>query len=596
MKKIQFKSLFIAFALAIGVSAVAQDVIVVDQGLGTLEDAIIANGGDKIYQLKAGQWYGLKSLFEVSDSTLGGEGKSLTIIGEETDGMPAIIQVGNAADGAVFDALFKVFADLTLENLFLSAQDFAGVTGKGILTLNAPVTLKIDRCIIDPAGVNRTWGGGDQADGARFYLTNSQIFNNGHMLGANDGGFMGGMAWDTLWVENNSFISSGQDFIGTPFHSVPNNQFIWVNHNTFMWHDVWIKKSYNDQNNFFTNNLLHDISIFAQQYFWGQFFPDYKQGNTMLSLTCIDTLELEGGGLETLPSERVAYWAYNNQYNSPGLRELPQYSVDNQGGLDGKINPLYLIPMLWEEAVPDYYTGGIEVVSPMDSSREARILADDVNWPYMKYLGNTYDVDPMYNNEKIGWVNDSLGLHIIDMYRGWLWKDSTATPTADLPSYFYKPDEWAGTPNAEFPVVWPRFDGSYTNPALMNASIEGLPLGDLNWFPTAKAQWMAEKDAIEAHIMSLSEEKYQLVGTDKLYQSSRFSVYPNPANDVLQLSSDSEMKSVKLYDLTGKVVEQIDLNGALSQEINISNLKNGIYFLEASTVTGETFTSKIVKQ
>jgi len=420
--------------------------------------------------------------------------------------------------------------------------------------------------------------------------------NNGHMQGPNDGGWLGGMAWDTLWVENNTFVSSGQDFIGTPFHNVPNNNFIWINHNTFLWHDVWIKKSYNDQNLYFTNNLMQDISIYSQLYAWGQFFPDYKQGNTMLSLLAIDTLETDpdnGGGYETLPSKRNMFWQYNLQWNTPQLLSIPQL------GQDSGFTPIYCIPMLWDEDVPLAYTGGVEVVSPADSSRENRILADKTNWPNMKYNNNWYDAlgDPAWNNPMIEQINDSMKINITSWWGALIWA-SPAYKFDGTPSYNYEVDKWAGTPNEEFPTVWPRFDGTYSNAAMLTASIEGLPLGDLNWYPADKARWMAERSEIEAHILALNEERYELapgVGIQDVSTSAAFSIYPNPANDVLHIASDTELNSARVFDVAGKLVKEVNIGGAFSNALDISELNNGVYILEIETVTGESNTSKILK-
>jgi len=223
----------------------------------------------------------------------------------------------------------------------------------------------------------------------------------------------------------------------------------------------------------------------------------------MLSLTCIDTLMVDGqGGTESLPSERRMFWEYNLQNSSPQLKSLPKKAVD-----DGHL-PLYIIPMLWDENVPLEYTGGIEVISPTDSSRENRILADDANWPYMKYDHNWYDKDPMYSNPQIYNTNDSMIMNIMDWYGSRIW--SNGAEFDGTPSYNWEVDKWAGTPNIEYPIVWPRFDGSYTNPELLSASIEGLPLGDLNWFPAQKYLWLSERDQIEAHILSLNEQQYPL--------------------------------------------------------------------------------------
>ena len=419
---------------------------------------------------------------------------------------PPVIQVGVDYDGSTQRCLFRISSNMTLRNVFLADQDIAGNAGPAIIELDAPVKLIIENCVIDPAGREQTFRGNSPADGSKLFLSDNLVLNHGHMQGPNDGGYLGNIQWDTLWVENNTFVSSGQDFIGTSVHRIPNNQFIWINHNTFFWHDLWLKKSYNDQDFYFTNNLMHDISLFPQLYYWGQFFPDYKEGNTMLSMTCIDTLLVDGqGGTESLPSARRMFWEYNLQNSSSQLRSLPKKAVD-EGHL-----PLYIIPMLWDENVPLDYTGGIEVISPADSSRENRILADDANWPYMKYDHNWYDKDPMYSNQQIYNTNDSMIMNIMDWYGERIWADGSAFD--GTPSYNWEVDKWAGTPNNEFPTVWPRFDGSYTNPELLSASIEGLPLGDLNWFPVQKTLWLSERHQIESHILALNEYQYP-IGAD----------------------------------------------------------------------------------
>ncbi|MCP4310417.1 MAG: hypothetical protein GY790_04075, partial [Bacteroidetes bacterium] len=320
MRKIFIRTSVVAMCMFLGTALIAQDTVTVDQGLGTLEAAIAENKGDVVYKLTAGAWYGLTSIIEVNDTTMG-DGLGLVIIGEKTDGLPATIQVGVDGAGAIFPLLIRTFNDLTIKNVFLTTQDFSGVSGPRVLGIAGKAKVVVDNCVIDPSGVNQTFAGGVPADGSQLWLTNNLIMNNGHMQGPNDGGWIGNVGWDTLWVENNTFVSSGQDFIAAGFHQVPNNNFIWINHNTFLWHDVWIKKSYNDQNFYFTNNLMQDISIYSQLWAWGQFFPDFQQGNNMLSLLCIDTLETDfvngDGGYETLPSKRNMFWEYNLQWNTP---------------------------------------------------------------------------------------------------------------------------------------------------------------------------------------------------------------------------------------------------------------------------------------
>jgi hypothetical protein len=592
MKKMKNKvhKLLLTGALLMGfgiTTMAAQDTLVVTPGLGTLNAAITTHGDAKIYKLQAGQWYGLDAIIETSPAWTG-----LTIIGEKTTGLPAVIQVGNASDGSVFPSLFNLFSNLTIKNVFIADQDFSGVIGTTVMNLQATVRVVIDRCVIDPAGINYTFGGGATGDHSKLFLTNSLILRNGYISSPNDGGWIQNIQLDTLWVENNTFPSSGQDFLARGFHSQPTNGFIWINHNTILWHDVWLKKSYNDPNYFFTNNLMVDPSIYAQLYSWGQFFPDYRQGNTMLSLTCIDTAYYDDGNgklvLETLPSQRKMFWQRNLQYNSPQLKSLVSNAKTKYNG------DLYLIPMLWDKDTPKDYAG-IPVVSPADSSRENRILNDRTQWPLMKYNHNMYDIDPQWVDPKITQMEDSVGTFI----NGWFGANIFGDKTIDLnklPGYNWDIDSWNKVPMGEYPKTWPRFNGAYTNAALLTASTEGLPLGDLNWFPAQKAKWEANQEAIMNHILALNEEQFVFTGINKVSKESSLSTYPNPVNDVLTVNSANALKSLDVYDVSGKLIKKIEMQNSRSRDINISTLKPGVYLLKGVSETGETYTRKFIKK
>jgi uncharacterized delta-60 repeat protein len=69
-------------------------------------------------------------------------------------------------------------------------------------------------------------------------------------------------------------------------------------------------------------------------------------------------------------------------------------------------------------------------------------------------------------------------------------------------------------------------------------------------------------------------------------------VYPNPVKDILhlQLNNFSTLQSVKIYDLQGKIVLQ-----DTKDNLNLSNLSNGLYLIKVITSDGE-FTKKFIKE
>ncbi|MCW5518323.1 choice-of-anchor B family protein [Aureitalea sp. L0-47] len=65
------------------------------------------------------------------------------------------------------------------------------------------------------------------------------------------------------------------------------------------------------------------------------------------------------------------------------------------------------------------------------------------------------------------------------------------------------------------------------------------------------------------------------------FDDSGFGLFPNPASDVLTLTSTGNpLTSVVIYNVLGQRVAQYDLNNSTSETINISNLKSGMYMVQ----------------
>ena len=72
-----------------------------------------------------------------------------------------------------------------------------------------------------------------------------------------------------------------------------------------------------------------------------------------------------------------------------------------------------------------------------------------------------------------------------------------------------------------------------------------------------------------------------------------FSIYPNPVNDMLNISSKTEISNVMVYDLLGKEIVSITPNMNLTQ-IDMSSFSSGVYMVKV-TVGNSSKTYKIVK-
>lgn len=73
-------------------------------------------------------------------------------------------------------------------------------------------------------------------------------------------------------------------------------------------------------------------------------------------------------------------------------------------------------------------------------------------------------------------------------------------------------------------------------------------------------------------------------------------LYPNPANDTVNITSQSNIKAIKIFDHLGRVVKRITLeNEILEKSINLSNLKTGLYFIEVENEAGKQ-SVKLIKE
>ena len=86
-----------------------------------------------------------------------------------------------------------------------------------------------------------------------------------------------------------------------------------------------------------------------------------------------------------------------------------------------------------------------------------------------------------------------------------------------------------------------------------------------------------------------------VLGTND-YLTSKFAVYPNPANNVVNFSNDvnAVVSTVAMADLNGRVVKSTTVN-ATEGNISISDLATGIYMMTITTDQGVAV-KKIVKQ
>ena len=94
----------------------------------------------------------------------------------------------------------------------------------------------------------------------------------------------------------------------------------------------------------------------------------------------------------------------------------------------------------------------------------------------------------------------------------------------------------------------------------------------------------SDDDFVMVFVTSIPENENDL---------SNISAYPNPAKTMLNLKSESKLKTVSIFNLLGQMIREVTVNNELQIRIDVSDLKNGVYLIKIETAVG-VFTNKIV--
>lgn len=86
-----------------------------------------------------------------------------------------------------------------------------------------------------------------------------------------------------------------------------------------------------------------------------------------------------------------------------------------------------------------------------------------------------------------------------------------------------------------------------------------------------------------------------LTSINSFEQEQEFKTFPNPTYNTINVLSSQGIVSYKLINIEGVVLKEVKLNNCNSLEVNVRELKAGVYFLNLVTEKN-SFVSKIIKE
>lgn len=108
-----------------------------------------------------------------------------------------------------------------------------------------------------------------------------------------------------------------------------------------------------------------------------------------------------------------------------------------------------------------------------------------------------------------------------------------------------------------------------------------LELIDVNSDNSLASNWRASSEAT--------------LTTNSFNNDVRFNVYPNPTREKLMISSQQEIQEIVVLNLLGQQVKKFQVNFK-SGEINIIDLKKGMYFLNLKLIDNTIISTKVIKK
>jgi len=520
MKKTLF--VFLTFALTIPNSLFAGDTL--DVAASTTTDPFTLNaahaaGGYDVYRLARDGQYLVNAT--IIDSSAGG----LRVVGSAGTGDLPIIQPAPAADGSLPSVFFKTTGTTVLKDLAFNGNGPGkiGRVGSMFEGNGADQRVVVDGCVVEGFS-GRGWGGGEMlastSSGMRYHITNS-IFrgiNSGDLFtgGVLRGAAGGGMSYDTLVVQNSTYIgSSSYLWVG------PNpSGYALIDHNTVA--NILANPFFTPgmANTTITNNIFYNTQIYGQNVaeneggWFGEDSARVASGNYhgTISFDTLSTAWNDSGFTEANRNITVSNNVYFDDATVVAHRtRAVTVTVANAAGDGDSTYTDQRLDVPWMNA---------EVTAMF--ANNAQLTAE-----------NNHNLDPGFiHTYHINRVRDEMVAHAADYQ-----EDRSTTGTV-----YWLSDADGGGNNADaydnmtLPIVE---DMSYSNATVATASSTGGPVGDPRWGAAA------------------IDDPSDILPEDITLRQN----YPNPFNPsteiVYSLTNESHV-TLTVYNMVGQKVNVLE--------------------------------------
>jgi hypothetical protein len=227
------------------------------------------------------------------------------------------------------------------------------------------------------------------------------------------------------------------------------------------------------------------------------------------------------------------------------------------------------------QQIKDYWADYNDVDAPHWMNKRTRDIFNNAeSYPYM-HESNNLEVDPNFTDTAMDtWVMSEWALVCRD-FRDVVDSLDWGSTERDMNYDAHLGDDVLTG------IRWPLPENlAYSNETLLTGGHDGLPVGDLNWFPDKRPSYEEPKKVIPT---SIRKDDTGLLPSD--YQLSQN--YPNPFNPATVISfkiPKAGFTTLKVFNILGQevatLVNENLRSGAYSYDFNGMDIPSGLYFYQ----------------
>ena len=130
-----------------------------------------------------------------------------------------------------------------------------------------------------------------------------------------------------------------------------------------------------------------------------------------------------------------------------------------------------------------------------------------------------------------------------------------------------------------------------TAPASLNTALTGMLLAGSGYITTVDDLQIYNYALSQTEVTNLYNNNTTLATSNFNKNNLQVAVYPNPANNILNVEAATDLKSIEIYNIQGQKVKTSN-----QKQINVADLSAGMYMIKVEDIENAIATKKFVKQ